>query len=120
MRTRSIRRVFGAPGWGRRALIVVAFGSLGGCYAAMPYIDLPPGDWYGPSIQNDTASEVVIGDCSSPCTRFADHVVSYRLKAGEHTTDLLANVRGGSRFLVQLADSGAVSGVRFRGGENHW
>jgi len=86
-------------GWRRWVLLTFVLLWLGSCGASLPYMDLPPGDYYSPVVVNDTSTAVRIASCADDhCGRFDSYEVEVQPK--ERTSSLLANTHGGTRFVA--------------------
>ncbi len=104
------RSFLGPPGWTRALVVALALISLGTCAAALPYMDLPPGDWYTPTVRNDTSRAVRITNCANDtCTRL-DTLNHSDLLAGQSERDMLVNAHGGTQFIVLDANTSAPLG----------
>jgi hypothetical protein len=92
-------------------IVVLSTLWLGTCMAVAPFMDLPPGDWYSPTIHNDTSESVQIVQCANDdCSRRdsgSDNAVV--IGPGRTSDYLLADAHGGTVFAV-LTGSGEMVG----------
>ncbi len=100
----------GPPRRTRALVVALALISLGTCAAALPYMDFPPGDWYSPTVRNDTSMAVRITNCANDTCTHLDTLNHSDLLAGQSEHDMLANARGGTQFVVLDASTGASLG----------
>jgi hypothetical protein len=102
----AVSIVVGPPGWMRVLVLALATVALATFSAAVPYVDLPPGDYYSPTVHNDTANAVQIGECAddAACTHVLD-ATSRVLAPNASTTAMQANARGGTQLMVSAVPS---------------
>jgi len=76
--------------------------------AALPALDLPPGDVYSPTVENDTASAVVVSTCHASCT--GGDISGVEVAPASRSSRFNVNARGGSGLIVHDRTSGSLLG----------
>ena len=80
--------------------MVFSIVALASCLGAISVADLPPGDWYEPTIVNDTAHSIIVRHCTDERCSVANQETVAVIAAGSRQAIHQASAHGGDVFAI--------------------